>query len=243
MKVEIREDSVLITGYVNAVERYSKPITGLLKGVVATFIEKVKSGVFTRALKKNDDVKVLLNHDYDKELANTKDGSAKLYEDNIGLRAEVTIKDEDVIERAKNDELTGWSFGFYINDEEVGKEGNLNTRTINDLDLVEVSILTKGHTPAYSGTLIEAREDKQIEVRETMEDIEKEAQDKHEQVWEMTDELHKQINEEKERAKLGLFADVIIERLLTKFNITPKEEPPIENTRSIESYEERLKNL
>ena len=35
------------------------------------------------------------------ELANTKDGSAKLYEDNIGLRAIVEVSDATVIEKAK----------------------------------------------------------------------------------------------------------------------------------------------
>ena len=40
MHIEIREDSVVITGYVNAVERYSKPIKESLHGKVRTFIER-----------------------------------------------------------------------------------------------------------------------------------------------------------------------------------------------------------
>ena len=35
MHIEIREDSVVITGYVNAVERYSKPIKESLHGKVS----------------------------------------------------------------------------------------------------------------------------------------------------------------------------------------------------------------
>jgi len=46
MKVEVREDNVLITGYVNAIERYSKPIKESLRGKITTFIERIKSGVF-----------------------------------------------------------------------------------------------------------------------------------------------------------------------------------------------------
>ena len=84
MKVDVREDSVLITGYVNAIERYSKPIRESLHGKIRTFIERIKAGVFKTALKRNDDVKVLLNHDKSRELATTKDGTAKLEEDNIG---------------------------------------------------------------------------------------------------------------------------------------------------------------
>jgi HK97 family phage prohead protease len=169
MNVQVRGDTVVITGYVNAIERYSKPITDTLRNKVQTFIERIKAGVFRTALKRNDDVKVLLNHDMSRELANTKDGSAKLEEDNIGLRAEVTITDAEVVEKARQGKLVGWSFGFYANADEVGAEGNNTTRTVTDLDLVEVSILDDTKSPAYYGTSIEARCEKggrRMEVRE-----------------------------------------------------------------------------
>lgn len=157
MNVEVRGETVFITGYVNAIERYSKPITDTLRGKVQTFIERIKAGVFKTALKRNDDVKVLLNHDWNRELANTKNGSAKLEEDNIGLRAEVIITDAEVVEKARQNRLVGWSFGFYPNADEVGTEGNNTTRTLTDLDLAEVSILDDTKSPAYYGTSIEAR--------------------------------------------------------------------------------------
>ena len=157
MNVEVRGETVVITGYVNAIERYSKPIRDNLRGKVQTFIERIKAGVFKTALKRNDDVKVLLNHDMNRELANTKDGSAKLEEDNIGLRAEVIITDKEVVEKARQNRLVGWSFGFYPNADEVGTEGNNTTRTLTDLDLAEVSILDDTKSPAYYGTSIEAR--------------------------------------------------------------------------------------
>ena len=169
MNVEVRGDTVFITGYVNAIERYSKPITDTLRDRVQTFIERIKAGVFKTALKRNDDVKVLLNHDMSRELANTKDGSAKLEEDNIGLRAEVVITDAEVVEKARQNKLVGWSFGFYANADEVGAEGDNTTRTVTDLDLVEVSILDDTKSPAYYGTSIEARCEKggkRMEVRE-----------------------------------------------------------------------------
>ena len=173
MNIEIRtdargEETVIISGYVNAVERYSKPITDNLGDKVQTFIEKIKAGVFKTALTRNDDVKVLLNHDWDRELATTKDGSAKLEEDNIGLRAEVVITDKEVVEKARNNKLVGWSFGFYPNVAEVGTEGGRTTRTLADLDLAEVSILDDTKSPAYYGTSIEARSEgeKRMEIRE-----------------------------------------------------------------------------
>ena len=133
-----------------------------------TFVEKIKAGVFKTALKRNDDVKVLLNHDWNRELANTKDGTAKLEEDNIGLRAEVTITDADVVEKARQNKLVGWSFGFYANTDEVRAEGENTKRTVTDMDLLEVSILDDTKRPAYYGTSIEARCEggRMMEIRE-----------------------------------------------------------------------------
>ncbi len=159
MNIEIREDSVLITGYVNAVERLSKPIREKIGGKIRTFLERIKAGVFRKALERNDNVLVLLNHDPKRVLATTKDGSAKLEEDTIGLRAEITITDTEVVEKAREGRLSGWSFGFYCNDEEMGKDNEDDIRTVTDLDLVEVSILDDTKEPAYYGTLIEAREE------------------------------------------------------------------------------------
>jgi HK97 family phage prohead protease len=172
MKVEVRNDSVVISGYVNAVERWSKPLRANLRGMMLRFIEKIKAGAFKNALKRNDNVKVLLNHNSDRELANTKDGTAILEEDNIGLRAEVTITDAEVVEKARKNKLVGWSFGFYSNSDDVDESGSIATRTVNDMDLVEVSILDDTKSPAYYGTSVETRSEDGavIEIRENIED-------------------------------------------------------------------------
>ena len=172
MRVEVRNDSVVISGYVNSVERWSKPLRGNLRGMMLRFIEKIKAGAFKNALKRNDNVKVLLNHNSDRELANTKDGTAILEEDNIGLRAEVTITDAEVVEKARNHKLVGWSFGFYSNSDDVDESGSIATRTVNDMDLVEVSILDDTKSPAYYGTSVETRSEDGavIEIRENIED-------------------------------------------------------------------------
>lgn len=157
MKIQVRNDKVIIDGYVNAVERYSKTLCDKN----GYFIERIMPNVFSRAIEKNPAIKVLLDHDYDKELANTKDGTATLVEDNIGLRATVEITDEDVIAKAKKKLLRGWSFGFYCNDqdEETGEDGIVK-RSVKDIDLIEVSILDDKKIPAYIGTSIEMRDDK-----------------------------------------------------------------------------------
>lgn len=164
MKVEVREDKVIIDGYVNAVERFSK----VLINKNGKFIEKVMPSVFQRAIEKNKAVKVLLNHNYDIELANTSDGTAKLYEDNIGLRAIVETTNPIVIDKAKKKKLKGWSFGFLCNkaDVTVNADG-IKERVLRDIDLIEVSILDDRRIPAYVGTSIEMRdgEVKEIEFR------------------------------------------------------------------------------
>ena len=172
MNIEVRNDSVVISGYVNAVERWSKPLRANLRGVAQRFVEKIKAGVFRSALKRNNNVKVLLNHNHDRELANTKDGTAILEEDNIGLRAEVTITDAEVVEKAKNHKLVGWSFGFYSNSDEVAHQETIATRTVTDMDLVEVSILDDTKSPAYYGTSIETRSEDGavLEIRENVAD-------------------------------------------------------------------------
>ena len=167
MQVEVRNDSVFISGYVNAVERLSKPIRETLHGKVRTFLERIKAGVFRNALKRNDNVLVLLNHDNNRVLASTKDGNAFLEEDNIGLRAEITITDKEVVQKAREGKLSGWSFGFIANDDEMSTEGKDEIRTVTDLELLEVSILDDTKAPAYYGTSIEAREGgaKVVEIR------------------------------------------------------------------------------
>ena len=156
MRVEVRNNRIIIDGYVNAVERASK----ILYDTRGQFIEKIRSGVFQKALERADNVRVLLDHEQDRELADTKSGKAKLYEDNIGLRAIVEIEDPEVIQKAKENKLRGWSFGFLCNKEDrTTNEDGIEERVIRDLDLLEVSIIDDKKYPAYIGTSIEMRDD------------------------------------------------------------------------------------
>lgn len=139
----------------NAIERNSKP----LMSRVGQFIERICKGAFKKALKRNNDVHILLNHDWGRDLGSTKQGNLELEEDNIGLRVRACITDKDVIEKARNGELVGWSFGFQDREVENTIERGMPYRAVKDLDLAEVSILDKRKTPAYDGTLIMARDD------------------------------------------------------------------------------------
>lgn len=159
MKVKIRNDSVEIEGYVNAVERASKP----LMSRIGQFIERICKGAFDKALKRNEDVHLLLNHDWDRDLGSTKAGNLELKEDNIGLHARATISDADVVEKAKRGDLVGWSFGFTDRDVDNSVMDGIPLRAVKDLDLYEVSILDRTKSPAYEGTLVSVRADDSVQ--------------------------------------------------------------------------------
>lgn len=245
MNIEIREDSVRITGYVNAVERLSKPITEPLKGKVRTFLERIKAGVFRTALKRNDNVLILLNHDKKRVLATTKNNTARLVEDNIGLRADVTIYDKEVIQKARNNQLVGWSFGFVPNADEFGTDGKNDIRTVTDLDLSEVSILDDTKEPAYYGTSIEARTKEDVCYRSSF--LESKEQDDTLEDKETAEFQEIALTEE----QLEILSSKVADKVLEKMTGAGKEEtipesPAIEEDgRSIDyfSYEERIKKL
>lgn len=165
LRIEIRSDSVLIDGYVNAVGRDSRPLRGR-NG--ERFIEQIVPGAFSKAVKRADEIKLLLNHDKNRELGTTKN-NLKLFEDNIGLRAIATVTDAEVIQKAKEKKLRGWSFGFHeqrATEEDDTKTG-MKRRFVEELDLVEVSIIDERKMPCYVATSIETRADGTEEVTET----------------------------------------------------------------------------
>ena len=171
MEIRIKEDSVEIEGYVNTVERLSKP----LPSRTGEFVERICKGAFQRALQRNDNVRLLYNHNWSRDLGGTKDGNVELSEDNIGLRIRATVKDAETVQEARRGNLVGFSFGFEDRDVDEHSESGMRTRDVKDLDLYEVSILDRKKTPAYDGTLInvrdsEGQQEKRIYFSETFAD-------------------------------------------------------------------------
>lgn len=152
MLIQLRNDRVIIDGYVNAVGRDSRPIRDKKTG--ECFVEQIVPGAFKRALGRRE-VKLLLNHD--REIGST-ETNLTLYEDSIGLRAHAEIGDAEVVEKARKKKLRGWSFGFYeryASEEEI--KNNMKRRYVEELDLEEVSIIDERKVPCYEGTSIETR--------------------------------------------------------------------------------------
>lgn len=197
MKIIIRADHVHIEGYVNAVERLSKPITERL----GTFRERVCAGTFKKALKRAPDVRILLNHNEARDLGGIKDGNLKLEEDSIGLRAEADVYDQDVIKDAKAGNLVGWSFGFFPIDSRDTSEDGMPIKELHEIDLREVSLLNKSHTPAYDGTLVAVRDnDEKMIIGESMIaeaiDIREETENQEESIKEALAEIREKSSDE-----------------------------------------------
>ena len=155
MEIETRDDGMtILRGYVNAVERDSRLLPkSMAKEAKRSFYERIREKTFARALEKGENILFKFNHG--RTIGDTASGSLKLEEDSIGLKAEATTDDPEVRQAAQEGKLTGWSFGFLAKKATWENAGRYDRRTIEEMDLKEVSILTK--TPAYIGTSIEMR--------------------------------------------------------------------------------------
>lgn len=167
MQIEIRSDDLaVISGYVNVVERESR----VLRDALGQFVEIVRSGTFSQSMSRSPEVD--LKFDHRRDIGSTKD-CLELREDAIGLYAKAEVTDQEVIAKARNGELRGWSFGFRAKSADWSERSDgMRVRTLTDIDLIEVSILDV--TPAYIATSIEARDGDQHlkEYRYYNEDIE-----------------------------------------------------------------------
>lgn len=160
MKVTLRNDRVEVSGYVNAVGRESRP----LRDGKGYFIETIAPGVFARALSRGKR-QMLLNHNHERVLAEEGNG-LELKEDAVGLFARAEVTDAEVIEKAKQGKLRGWSFGFKPLRESEDERGGMRHRTIDEVDLYEVSLIDDRMRPAYQATSVFTRDDSQeLEIR------------------------------------------------------------------------------
>lgn len=161
MEIEIRSnDEAVISGYVNAVERNSKPLSLMGK----RFVERVHSGAFREAIAEakaeNRSIPMLIDHDHSRKVADTGNG-LELREDNIGLYAKATITDPTTITALAEKGAKGWSFGFNKIKDSFSGEG-VEERTLEKIALTEVSLLIDKR-PAYIATTVEVRGEEKVE--------------------------------------------------------------------------------
>jgi HK97 family phage prohead protease len=154
--IELREEDDgkrIITGYAVKWEMKSHPI-----GYFVRFKEQFKKGAFTESVTK-DDQRALWSHDTSKVLGWTKNGTLRLYENDIGLRFELELPNNtqgnDAYESIKRDDIDGVSFGIRMRKQEWDESDPDNVvRTVMQADLMEISPVG---FPAYPDTQEAAR--------------------------------------------------------------------------------------
>lgn len=164
MEMELRSDGLHFSGYVNVTGKMSKPVITPNRQKV---IETVEERAFQNALSRTANTPIYLDHNPNRVVAQTKDGTLELREDHIGLKASGVITDKEVVDNAKK--LTGWSFGMKKVVDSIEERANgLPVRHIKSLDLDHIALLLRKN-PAYSATSIELRSDEEeaeeIEIR------------------------------------------------------------------------------
>ena len=137
-------------------------------------IETIEERAFDAAIRKSGNITVTVDHDEGHAYASTKDGTLKLTEDAIGLKAEVLITDKTVIDMAKRGKIKGWSFGMYnVIDEMEERADKLPIRHVKSFLLDHIA-LVKDKVPCYAATSVEYRADESVDIERRALDIERE---------------------------------------------------------------------
>lgn len=141
------------------------------------FTERVAPGAFRSAIN-NDDVRALINHDPNFVLGRNRAGTLKMYEDDIGLHVEIdppeTQYAKDLLTVMDRGDVSQMSFGFVTKTDEWDYSGDWPVRTLKDVELFDVSIVTY---PAYPDTSAAVRsmdkwkEKQQVEEQKTFDTI------------------------------------------------------------------------
>lgn len=160
MEIEIRADGAHISGYVNVTGKKSRPVI-TPHGKV---IEEIEPRAFEQAIARAGDISLTVDHNASHVYASTNEGTLQLYEDEIGLHADVLITDETLIGLAKKGKIKGWSFGMYnVQDELESRAEGLPLRKIKALDLDHLTLVVK-KSPCYSATSVEVRAESEVEL-------------------------------------------------------------------------------
>ncbi|HLZ08961.1 MAG TPA: HK97 family phage prohead protease [Chloroflexota bacterium] len=144
-----------IEGYAAVFNELSVPLWG--------FRERIMPGAFARALREDQDVRALMNHDPNLVLGRSKSGTLTMREDAKGLFFSCDLPDtqaaRDLHALVSRGDIDQCSFGFNVTKQtwidEKNADGTMQSiRELNDVDLFDVSAVTY---PAYPQTTVDAR--------------------------------------------------------------------------------------
>lgn len=142
-------DKMTLTGYA--------AVFGETADIGGYFSEVIERGAFTKTLKTGD-VLAYFDHDRGRVLGRSSAGTLRLSEDSKGLAVEIDLPDttdgRDVRTLVERGDITGMSFGFSVTKQVWDETTDPPTRTIQELVLYEVSVVSD---PAYDGTSVALR--------------------------------------------------------------------------------------
>ena len=221
-----------IGGYVNVTERESETLYSQQRG--KWFKEVMKKGVFERALAKNQSIPCLLEHNWDKELAHTEKGTLELREDNIGLRFDAIITDDEVYEQIKSGAINSCSFGFTVEEQEFENvNSRFEKRYVHEINLKEISLVKN---PAYVGSLVESR-NLEMALRED------EEMNKVEEVVETVEEVIEETTEVVEEVTADVVEDETKEEVVETETVEVEEETKEEVTEEVVEEERNVETV
>jgi HK97 family phage prohead protease len=120
------------------------------------FREVIAPGAFKDAI--SGDVRALVDHNSGRVIGRTTAGSLRLSEDDVGLAVEIDLPDtndgRDIATLIERGDISGMSFGFVVTKQSWDETGDVPKRTIEAVELHEVSIVA---FPAYDDTSIAMR--------------------------------------------------------------------------------------
>lgn len=132
-------------------------VFGEMADIGGYFREVLAPGAFTKTLK-TADVRAYFDHDRGRVLGRSSSGTLRLEEDRKGLAVEIDLPDtsdgRDVRTLVERGDVSGMSFGFIVLRQEWDETGDVPVRTIHEVELREVSVVSE---PAYEGTSIALR--------------------------------------------------------------------------------------
>lgn len=143
--IEVRAsgEEITLAGYAAVYNTLSVDLGGMR--------EMIAPGAFARSL--TGDVRALYDHDTGLVLGRTKSGTLKLYDDDKGLRVEVsppnTAMARSIVESIRRGDVDQMSFGFRTLRDRWTSQGDIAIRTLEEVELFEVSFVA---FPAYPDT-------------------------------------------------------------------------------------------
>lgn len=145
-RAEASENGKRIRGYAIVFDSRSVDLGG--------FYEFIAPEAVDRTLNEGLDVRALVDHDSGKVIGRTRAGTLTLRKDARGLRIEVEPDTDisyanDIMRAVARGDVSGMSFGFRALADEWNYDDKTPVRTVTDMRISEVSIVT---FPAYQAT-------------------------------------------------------------------------------------------